>query len=86
MYEQTFATMSFKEILSQAMETLGVSLAHWSGGSTIVFTIYGKNNLIVNVKHRESAPIHALVYIDEVLGYKIRDVNYIRYLMKHSEI
>lgn len=34
----------------------------------------------------ESAFIHVLVYIDEVLGFRIRIINYITYLWKHNEI
>ena len=50
-----------------------------------LFTIYRKpiDHLL---KSRESALINALVYIDKVLGYKIRDINYVRYFMRRSEM
>ena len=34
----------------------------------------------------ESALIHAVVYIDEVKGFRIGDLNYVEYLRKQNEI
>jgi hypothetical protein len=46
----------------------------------VLFTIYEKALGRV-LKGRESALIHAIVYIDEVQGYKIRHVSYAIYLV-----
>jgi hypothetical protein len=58
---------------------------HTEPYSTTVFTIYEKSNWS-SFELRESALINALVYIDEVLSYNIRGINYVRYLMRRSEM
>lgn len=50
--------------------------------SNPLFEIYVSEHVTVDVKQLrfESALIHALIYFDEVLGFMIRDTNYIAFL------
>ena len=45
-----------------------------------MFTIYGKA-LPRRSEAKDSVLIRALIFIDDALGYKIGDVNYIQYLL-----
>jgi hypothetical protein len=54
---------------------------HLSGNESAnktLFTVYGKASGRP-CQAKESALIHALMYIDEVLGYNIVDFNYVKY-------
>ena len=50
-----------------------------------MFTIYGKA-LPRRSEAKDSTLIHALIFIDDALGYKIGDVNYIQYLLLRNNI
>jgi hypothetical protein len=50
-----------------------------------MFTIYGKT-LPRRCEANDSALFHGLIFIDEKLGYKIGDVNYIQYLLLKNNI
>ena len=53
--------------------------------SSPLFEIYG-SPCDRNSEAMESALIHSLAYIDEVLDFKIGDFNYIDYLRKKNEV
>jgi hypothetical protein len=50
-----------------------------------MFTIYGKA-LPRWCEAKDSAFIRALIFIDESLGYKVGDVNYVQYLLFKNNI
>ena len=50
-----------------------------------MFTIYGKA-LPRRSEAKDSAPIRALIFIDDALGYKIGDVKYVDYLLFRNNI
>ena len=50
-----------------------------------MFTIYGKA-LPRRSEAKDSALIRALIFIDDALGYKIGDVNYVDYLLLRNNI
>ena len=50
-----------------------------------MFTIYGKA-LPRRSEAKDRALIRALIFIDETLGYKIGDVNYVQYLLLRNNI
>ena len=96
--EYTIVVVSFRAILNQVMDTLGLtcivggtyfkrgckfqaklSFCRESQSNTPLFDICGS----ICGRHwetEESAPFRALVYFDEVLGWTIEDLNYLRYL------
>ena len=53
--------------------------------SSKLFEIYGSPR-DCNCEAIESALIHTLAYIDEVLDFKIRDFNYMEYLRKKNGV
>ena len=50
-----------------------------------MFTVYGKA-LPRRSEAKDSTLIHALIFIDDALGYKIGDVNYVQYLLLRNNI
>jgi len=50
-----------------------------------MFTVYGKA-LPSRSEAKDSCLIHALIFIDDALGYKIGDVNYVQYLLLRNNI
>jgi len=50
-----------------------------------MFTIYGKA-LPRRSEAKDSCLIRALIFIDDALGYKIGDVNYVQYLLLRNNI
>ena len=50
-----------------------------------MFTVYDKA-LSRRCEAKESAIIHALIFIDQSLGYKISDVNYVQCLLLANSI
>jgi len=101
-FTDTIAAVSFRAILIQATDELEYDFGEHSeftadnkwqshisfyttDDDTPLFIIYGKASDRRNVA-RESALIRALVYIDEVLGFRIGDVNYARYLFRRRDL
>jgi hypothetical protein len=96
--EYTIAAVSFRAILNQVMDNLGLtymggepyftrdlrsqaklSFCKASQPNTPLFDICSS----ICGRHweaEESALVHALIYFDEVLGWTIRDLNYLRYV------
>ena len=96
--ESTIAEFSFRAILNQVMDNLGLthmggeplftrdlrfqaklSFCRASQPNTPLFDICSS----ICGRHweaEESALVRALVYFDEVLGWTIEDLNYLRYL------
>jgi hypothetical protein len=56
-----------------------------SSAAEPMFMIYGKA-LPRRCEAKDSALIRALIFIDESLGYKIGDVNYVQYLLLVNNI
>ena len=50
-----------------------------------MFTVYGKA-LPHRSEAKDSCLIRALIFIDDALGYKIDDVNYVQYLLLWNNI
>ena len=50
-----------------------------------MFTVYGKVHPRRS-KAKDSCLIRALIFIDDALGYKIDDVNYVQYLLLRNNI
>ena len=50
-----------------------------------MFTVYGKA-LPRRSEAKDSCLISALIFIDDALGYKIGDVNYVQYLLLRNNI
>ena len=50
-----------------------------------MFTIYGKA-LSRRSEAKDNTLIRALIFIDDALGYKIGDVNYVQYLLLQNNI
>jgi len=50
-----------------------------------MFTIYGKA-LPRRSEAKDNTLIRALIFIDDALGYKIGDVNYVQYLLLQNNI
>ena len=50
-----------------------------------MFTVYGKAPPRRS-EAKDSALIRALIFIDDALGYKIGDVNYVQYLLLQNNI
>jgi len=50
-----------------------------------MFTVYGKA-LPRRSEAKDSCLIRALIFIDNALGYKINDVNYVQYLLLRNNI
>ena len=50
-----------------------------------MFTVYGKA-LPHRSEAKDSCLIRALIFIDDALGYKIGDVNYVQYLLLWNNI
>ena len=50
-----------------------------------MFTVYGKA-LPRTSEAKDSCLIRALIFIDDALGYKIGDVNYVQYLLLWNNI
>ena len=95
-FGNTFAAISLKEILCQAVEQLGYysteygpvytreglyqsSYKFWTMPDPLaepMFTIYGKA-LPRRSEAKDNTLIRALIFIDDALGYKIGDLNYV---------
>ena len=96
--ESTIAAVSFRAILNQVMDYLGLTYMGGEPFFTRDFRFQAKLSFCrtsqLNIplfdicssicgrywKVEESALVRALVYFDEVLGWTIGDLNYLRYL------
>ena len=97
-HQYTIASVSFRAIMNQVMDTLGLTCMGGEPYFTRGLRFQAKlsfcraslpNTPLFDIcsslcghqwEAEESALVHALVYFDEVLGWTIRDLNYLRYL------
>ena len=95
-HQYTIASVSFRAILNQVMDTLGLTCIepYFTRGCRFqaklsFYRVSQPNTILFDIcsfvcgRHLEaekSALIRALVYIDEVLGWTIGDRNYLIYL------